>query len=109
MLKRIVLIFVAVFVCFPLCSCSGLSDPTSQPVTYTTNEAGERIMDKLLEIEEDWTPQQVFGLLGEPDRYGERSVVAEVFYTVDDKTEAAIAFWSDGIEITLQNIASGEC
>lgn len=66
------------------------------------------MLDMLREIEKDWSMQQVTDLLGAPDRYGERSVVAEVFYTVDEDTEAAIAFWSEGIEITLRNAVTGK-
>ena len=66
------------------------------------------MLDMLRKIEKDWSMQQVIDLLGTPDRYGERSVVAEVFYAVDENTEATIAFWSEGIEITLRNVETGE-
>ncbi len=66
------------------------------------------MLEMLRKIEKDWTIQQVINLLGKPDRYGERSVVAEVFYTVDKNTEATIAFWSSGIEITVYNSETGE-
>lgn len=66
------------------------------------------MLEQLCQIRSNWTEQQVTDLLGAPDRYGERSVVAEVFYTVDENTEATIAFWSEGIEITLHNMTTGE-
>lgn len=66
------------------------------------------MLDKLRQIKPDWTEQQVYDLLGTPDRFGERSVVAEVFYTVNPTTEAVIAFWSDGIQITVINSETGE-
>ena len=66
------------------------------------------MLDKLSKIEKDWSPQQVTDLLGAPDRYGELSVVAEVFYTVDENTEAKISFWDSGIKITVYNSETGE-
>lgn len=72
------------------------------------NEEGKDMMDKLHQIKSDWEEQQVFDLLGMPDRYGERSVVAEVFYTVDSTREATIAFWRKGVQITVTNLETGE-
>lgn len=69
---------------------------------------GQTTLDKLHTIKKGWTMEQVIDLLGKPDRYGERSVVAEIFYTVDKNTEATIAFWSSGIEITVYNSETGE-
>ncbi len=72
------------------------------------NEEGKGMMEKLYQIKSDWKEQQVFELLGMPDRYGERSVVAEVFYTVDSTREATIAFWREGVQITVTNLETGE-
>ena len=69
---------------------SQISDPLNT-VSGTDKEDGT-MLDKLHQIKSDWTEEQVFALLGMPDRYGERSVVAEVFYTVSPATEAVIAF-----------------
>ena len=68
----------------------------------------EKMLDKLHQIKSDWTEQQVRDLLGEPDRFGERSVVYELFYTISPTSEAAIAFWDEGIEITVTNLETGE-
>ena len=69
---------------------------------------GEKMLKKLHKIKSDWTEQQVRDLLGEPDRLGERNVVAEIFYTIPPASEAAIAFWDEGIEITVTNLETGE-
>ena len=69
---------------------------------------GEKMLKKLHKIKSDWTDQQVLDLLGEPDRLGERSVVREIFYTIPPASEAAIAFWDEGIEITVTNHETGE-
>ncbi len=66
------------------------------------------MLEMLRKIEKNWTIQQVIDLLGKPGRYGERSVVAEVFYTVDKIIETTITFWSSGLEITLNNMTTGE-
>lgn len=97
MINRLLALVVvlAVFLCL-LTSC-GASTQEEDP-----------FVQKLRTIEADWTEQQVYDLLGEPDRYGERSVVAEVFYDVDDATVATIQFWSEGIDIILYNQESGE-
>ena len=69
---------------------------------------GEKMLKKLHKIKSDWTEQQVRDLLGEPDRFGERSVVYELFYTIPPASEAAIAFWNEGIQITVTNLETGE-
>ena len=66
------------------------------------------MLKKLHKIKSDWTEQQVWNLLGEPDRLGERNVVAEIFYTIPPASEAAIAFWDEGIEITVTNLETGK-
>ena len=68
----------------------------------------EKMLDKLHQIKSDWTQQQVRDLLGTPDRLGEMNVVAEIFYTIPPASEAAIAFWDEGIEITVTNLETGE-
>ncbi len=95
-----------------LTSCAPHSAPdtdtsTASAVGTVTEQSGD-ILDKLRQIRSDWTQQQVFDLLGQPDRYGARNVVAEIFYTVDETKEAVIAFWSDGIKITVNDPATGE-
>ena len=69
---------------------------------------GEKMLKKLHKIKSDWTEQQVWNLLGEPDRLGERNVVSEIFYTIPPASEAAIAVWDEGIEITVTNLETGE-
>ena len=69
---------------------------------------GEKMLKKLHKIKSDWTDEQVIDLLGEPDRYGELSVVYELFYRIDPMTEATIAFWSQGIKITVTDCGTGE-
>ncbi len=66
------------------------------------------ILEKLRTIEPDWTEEDVYILLGPPDRYGTRSVVAEVMYAVDDTTEAVVAFWSEGTQVYLINTVTRE-
>lgn len=66
------------------------------------------MMKKLRQIKSDWTEQQVRELLGEPDRFGERSVVYEIFYTVSPTKEADIAFWNESIEITITDSETRE-
>ena len=68
----------------------------------------EKMLDKLHQIKSDWTEQQVRDLLGEPDRFGERSVIYEMFYTISPTSEATIAFWNAGIKITVTNLETGE-
>mgnify|MGYP004495164025 CR=1 FL=1 len=68
----------------------------------------EKMLDKLHQIKSDWTEQQVRDLLGEPDRFGERSVIYELFYTISPTSEATIAFWNAGIKITVTNLETGE-
>ena len=68
----------------------------------------EDMLDKLHQIKSDWTEQQVRDLLGEPDRFGERSVIYELFYTISPTSEATIAFWDSGIQITVTNHETGE-
>lgn len=87
-------------------SHSQISDPLNT-VSGADKEEGT-MLDKLRQIKSDWTEQQVYDLLGMPDRYGERSVVYEVFYTVSPATQAVIAFWSEGIEIVVFNSETGE-
>lgn len=74
--------------------------------SHSTEE--KKMIDKLHQIKSDWTQQQVRDLLGEPDRLGELNVVAEIFYTIPPASEAAIAFWDEGIEITVTNLETGE-
>lgn len=88
---------------------SNLPKETSTTGIISTAGTEEKnMLDKLRQIEPNWTKQQVYDLLGMPDRFGERSVVAEVFYTVNPTTEAVIAFWSEGIQITVINSETGE-
>lgn len=90
-------------VCCLLTACDRPGGPASSAV-FSAESLGQEesgILDKLCQIEKDWTQEQVFALVGEPDRYGERSVVAEVFYTISPETEACIAFWSDGLRMHL--------
>lgn len=95
---------------FLLVSCNSLPQPapSSSPAANSAGADDGGRLDKLHAIEKDWTSDQVYTLLGMPDRYGERSVVAEVFYTVDPTTEAVIAFWDEGIQIELYNSETGE-
>ena len=39
------------------------------------------MLEQLCQIRSDWTEQQVYDLLGKPDRDGEASVVAEAYYS----------------------------
>ena len=76
--------------------------------TNSQSTEGEKMLKKLHQIKSDWTEQQVRDLLGEPDRCGERSVVYELFYRIDPMTEATIAFWNEGIQITVTDFETGE-
>ncbi len=103
--KKIVLLALVMTVLAGcLTACGAAPDTSSTPPT--SNAEGTDILAKLEQIELDWTHQQVYALLGEPDRYGERSVVSEVIYTVDDTTEAVIAFWSEGTDVSLMDKAT---
>ena len=79
----------------------------STTLTTVTPEETD-MFGRLRQIQSNWTEQQVFDLLGEPDRTGEASVVAQVFYSVGTKSEAIISFWSEGIEIIIYNSESRE-
>lgn len=97
MKKILAFTMVLIIVALSLASCTN---------SHSTEE--EKMLDKLHQIKSDWTQQQVRDLLGEPDRLGEMNVVAEIFYTIPPASEAAIAFWNEGIEITVTNLETGE-
>lgn len=97
MKKILAFTMVLIIVALSLASCTN---------SHSTEK--EIMLDKLHQIKSDWTQQQVQDLLGEPDRLGERSVVAEIFYTIPPASEAAIAFWNEGIQITVTNFETGE-
>ncbi len=99
MMKK--LLAAAVVFTLAMCMLASCAAPSVSPEE-------KAMMKKLRQIKSDWTEQQVRELLGEPDRFGERSVVAEIFYTVSPTKEAAIAFWSEGIEITVTDSETGE-
>lgn len=97
MKKILALTMVLILVVFNLAACLN---------SHSTEE--EKMLDKLHQIKSDWTEQQVRDLLGEPDRFGERSVIYELFYTISPTSEATIAFWNAGIKITVTNLETGE-
>ena len=97
MKKILAFTMVLIIVALSLASCTN---------SHSTEE--EKMLDKLHQIKSDWTEQQVRDLLGEPDRFGERSVIYEMFYTISPTSEATIAFWNAGIKITVTNLETGE-
>lgn len=120
MKKSILAILFVCIMVFVFTSCktqavsgSSLAQPHSQ-ISVPSNTASDTVskdgtmLNKLRQIKSDWTEQQVYALLGEPDKYGERSVVYDAFYTVNPTTEATISFWSEGIEIIVFNSETGE-
>ena len=91
------------------CAAPLTSDAGGSAAGAAFASAEEKAMlKKLRRIRSDWTEQQVRDLLGTPDRFGEMNVVGEVFYMISPTKEATIAFWSEGIEITVTDAETGE-
>ena len=107
MKRRVALAIILVLVIVVSSSCNGRTNVSSTPLS-PSNQASNSMLEKLKLIQRDWTPEQVYALLGTPDRCGERSVAAEEFYTVDSTTEAVIAFWDEGVQIRLRHLDTGE-
>lgn len=109
MKKITVMVLLIAFFLLSLTACGhGNGDTTAPTVKATAQHMSEaELTAKLQQIRSDWTRQQVFSLLGEPDRYGVSSIVAEGFYTVNATTEAAVEFWKDGIKIRYRNTEDG--
>ena len=88
------------------CAAPLTSDAGGSAAGAASASAEEKAMlKKLRRIRSDWTEQQVRDLLGTPDRFGELNVV---FYMISPTKEATIAFWSEGIEITVTDAETGE-
>ena len=91
------------------CAAPLTSDAGGSAAGAASASAEEKAMlKKLRRIRSDWTEQQVRDVLGTPDRFGELNVVGEVFYMISPTKEATIAFWSEGIEITVTDAETGE-
>lgn len=86
---------------------SSTSNNTDEIISTTDKEDGS-MLDKLHQIQSDWTMEQVHELLGSPDERGQASVVPMDYYNISDTTRATIYYWSEGIRIELVNTETGE-
>lgn len=111
-MKKILLsgIVLTLAMCMLSACAAPLASDTGGSAAGATSASSEEkaMLKKLRRIRSDWTEQQVRDLLGTPDRFGKLNVVGEVFYTISPTKEATIAFWSEGIEITVTDAETGE-
>ena len=67
------------------------------------------MFDKLNQIKEGWTNEQVVNLLGEPDEYGGTNIVMSLIYHINDTEKAYIScFGYKVFNIYIQNAITGE-
>lgn len=123
--------FLVIILCFPvimlfLTSCentknkesslkttSSLSGTASFTFNTTKNTVisgeEESMFDKLNQIKEGWTNEQVVNLLGEPDEYGGTNIVMSLIYHINDTEKAYIScFGYKVFNIYIQNAITGE-
>ena len=95
-------------------SGSNSGTPTSTThYDHTTNVSTERgdeqtVIDKLYQIESDWTEQQVHDLLGPPDEYGQASVVVQDYYNISETKRATISYWGEGVQVEIYDFEAKE-